>query len=105
MFHTLRNFMRVKDIRNKIFFTLVMLIIYRIGCHIPVPGVNADILAMNDQMSVFGVLNFFGGGALSNFSILAMGIMPYITASIIIQLVKRYIIPFTTPKKLHQPLI
>ncbi len=93
MFRTLRNFMRVKDIRNKILFTLAMLVIYRIGCFIPVPGVNADILAMNDELSVFGVLNFFGGGALSNFSILAMGIMPYITASIIIQLLQMDVVP------------
>ncbi len=93
MFHTLRNFMRVKDIRNKILFTLAMLVIYRIGTFIPVPGVNADILALNDQLSVFGVLNFFGGGALSNFSILAMGIMPYITASIIIQLLQMDVVP------------
>ena len=93
MFRTLRNFMRVKDIRNKILFTLAMLVIYRIGTFIPVPGVNADILALNDQLSVFGVLNFFGGGALSNFSILAMGIMPYITASIIIQLLQMDVVP------------
>lgn len=93
MFRTLRNFMRVKDIRNKILFTLAMLVIYRIGTFIPVPGVNADILNMSDQLSVFGVLNFFGGGALSNFSILAMGIMPYITASIIIQLLQMDVVP------------
>ncbi len=93
MFRTLRNFMRVKDIRNKILFTLAMLVIYRIGTFVPVPGVNADILALNDQLSVFGVLNFFGGGALSNFSILAMGIMPYITASIIIQLLQMDVVP------------
>lgn len=93
MFHTLRNFMRVKDIRNKILFTLAMLVVYRIGTFIPVPGVNADILKMNDQLSVFGVLNFFGGGALQNFSILAMGIMPYITASIIMQLLQMDVVP------------
>ena len=93
MFRTLRNFMRVKDIRNKILFTLAMLVIYRIGTFIPVPGVNAEILNMSDQLSVFGVLNFFGGGALSNFSILAMGIMPYITASIIIQLLQMDVVP------------
>ena len=93
MFRTIRNFMRVKDIRNKILFTLAMLIVYRIGTFIPVPGVNAEILALNDQLSVFGVLNFFGGGALSNFSILAMGIMPYITASIIIQLLQMDVVP------------
>ena len=79
--------MRVKDIRNKIIFTLLMLIVFRLGSFIPVPHVNTEVLKAQDQMSVFGILNTFGGGALFNFSILAMGIMPYITASIIIQLV------------------
>lgn len=85
--------MRVKDIRNKIIFTLLMLIVFRIGSFIPVPNVNTEVLKAQDQMSVFGVLNTFGGGALSNFSILAMGIMPYITASIIIQLLQMDVVP------------
>ena len=93
MFQTISNFMRVGEIRNKILFTLLMLIVFRIGTFIPVPNVNADILAAQDQLSVFGVLNTFGGGALKNFSIFAMGIMPYITASIIIQLLQMDVVP------------
>jgi preprotein translocase subunit SecY len=93
MFQTISNFMRVGDIRRKIIFTLLMLIVFRLGTFIPVPNVNADILAAQDQLSVFGVLNTFGGGALQNFSILAMGIMPYITASIIVQLLQMDVVP------------
>ncbi|MGM9927144.1 MAG: preprotein translocase subunit SecY [Bacillus sp. (in: firmicutes)] len=93
MFQTISNFMRVGEIRNKIFFTLLMLIIFRIGTFIPVPHVNAELLAAQDQLSVFGVLNTFGGGALQNFSIFAMGIMPYITASIIISLLQMDVVP------------
>jgi preprotein translocase subunit SecY len=93
MFQTISNFMRIGDIRNKIIFTLLMLVVFRIGTFIPVPNVNADVLKMNDELSVFGVLNTFGGGALQNFSILAMGIMPYITASIIIQLLQMDVVP------------
>lgn len=93
MFGSISNFMRVADIRNKILFTLIMLIVYRIGTFIPVPNVNADVLAAQDQLSVYGILNTFGGGALKNFSILAMGIMPYITASIIIQLLQMDVVP------------
>ena len=85
--------MRVKDIRNKIIFTLLMLIVFRLGSFIPVPHVNTEVLKAQDQMSVFGILNTFGGGALFNFSILAMGIMPYITASIIIQLLQMDVVP------------
>ncbi|MFE8703849.1 preprotein translocase subunit SecY [Cytobacillus sp. FJAT-54145] len=93
MFQTISNFMRVGDIRRKIIFTLLMLIVFRIGTFIPVPGVNAELLKAQDELSVFGVLNTFGGGALLNFSILAMGIMPYITASIIIQLLQMDVVP------------
>ena len=93
MFETISNFWRVGEIRRKILFTLFMLIVFRIGTFIPVPYVNAEILAAQDQLSVFGVLNTFGGGALKNFSILAMGIMPYITASIIIQLLQMDVVP------------
>ncbi|MDE1452949.1 preprotein translocase subunit SecY, partial [Bacillus paralicheniformis] len=93
MFKTISNFMRVKDIRNKIIFTLLMLIVFRLGSFIPVPHVNTEVLKAQDQMSVFGILNTFGGGALFNFSILAMGIMPYITASIIIQLLQMDVVP------------
>jgi len=93
MFQLFSNFMRVKDIRNKILFTLAMLVVFRIGTFIPVPGVDADVLKWENEISAFGVLNIFGGGALANFSILAMGIMPYITASIIMQLLQMDVVP------------
>ncbi|MBM7663343.1 preprotein translocase subunit SecY [Bacillus mesophilus] len=93
MFQTISNFMRVSDIRSKIIFTLLMLIIFRIGTFIPVPGVRAEVLKIQDELNVFGILNTFGGGALQNFSILAMGIMPYITASIIVQLLQMDVVP------------
>lgn len=93
MFQTISNFMRVRDIRNKIIFTLLMLIVYRIGTFIPVPNVNADVLKATDEFNLVGFLNTFGGGALANFSIFAMGIMPYITASIIVQLLQMDVVP------------
>jgi preprotein translocase subunit SecY len=93
MFQTISNFMRVGDIRKKIIFTLLMLIVFRIGTFIPVPNVNTDVLEMQDKLNVFGVLNTFGGGALQNFSIFAMGVMPYITASIIVQLLQMDVVP------------
>ena len=93
MFQTISNFMRVGEIRRKIIFTLLMLIIFRIGTFIPVPYVNSDFLKAQDAFSAFGILNTFGGGALQNFSILAMGIMPYITASIIVSLLQMDVVP------------
>ena len=93
MFRTISNFMRVGDIRRKIIFTLLMLVVFRIGAFIPVPSVDANVLKMQDQASLFGFMNIFGGGALQNFSIFAMGIMPYITASIIVQLLQMDVVP------------
>ncbi|MCP8618026.1 preprotein translocase subunit SecY [Salirhabdus salicampi] len=101
MFRTISNFMRVADIRQKILFTLAILIVFRIGTFIPVPYTNKETLDfMNDSSNVFGFLNTFGGGALSQFSIFAMGIMPYITASIVMQLLQMDVVPkFTEWKK------
>ncbi|GEN88595.1 preprotein translocase subunit SecY [Oceanobacillus sp. FSL W8-0428] len=94
MFQTLSNFLRVADIRNKIIFTLLMLIVFRIGTFITVPFTDkAAIDFMMNQQSMFGFINTFGGGALQNFSIFAMGIMPYITASIIMQLLQMDVVP------------
>ncbi|MCR2823220.1 preprotein translocase subunit SecY [Lederbergia panacisoli] len=93
MFQTISNFMRVGDIRRKILFTLLMLVVFRLGAFIPVPNVDAKVLQMQDQASLFGFMNIFGGGALQNFSIFAMGIMPYITASIIVQLLQMDVVP------------
>ncbi|MFF2178829.1 preprotein translocase subunit SecY [Lysinibacillus sp. NPDC058147] len=93
MFQTISNFMRVRDIRNKIIFTLLMLIVFRIGTFVPVPNVDANVLKATDEFSLVGFLNTFGGGALKNFSIFAMGIYPYITASIIVQLLQMDVVP------------
>ncbi len=96
MFKTISNIMRVQDLRNKILFTLGILLIYRLGSFIPVPNIDIEFLKNYDrsqQGDIFGLLNTFSGGALNNFSIFAMGIMPYITASIIVQLLSMDVIP------------
>ncbi len=87
MFSTLRNAWKVPDIRKKILYTLMMLLVYRIGAHVPVPGM--DIVSLGNaiqQGSLASFLDLFAGGALSNFSLFALGITPYITASIIMNL-------------------
>jgi len=88
MFKTISNIMKVDDLRRRILFTLAVLIVYRLGAFIPVPNIDTDILQAQDQSTggVFGLMNVFSGGALFQFSIFAMGIMPYITSSIIVQL-------------------
>ncbi len=95
MFKTLKNIWRVEDLRKRILFTLLVLIIYRIGSFVPVPGVNKDVLEQTNQQGseLFGLLNTFSGGALHQFSIFALGIVPYITASIIVQLLSMDVIP------------
>ena len=77
------------DLKRRLWFLLGALIVYRIGTHIPVPGINASVLDelfRSQQGGILGLLNVFSGGALSRFSIFALGIMPYISASIIMQL-------------------
>lgn len=86
MFTTIANIWKVSDLRNRILFTLLMILVFRIGSFIPVPNVNAKALAEIGENPIFGMLNTFSGGALQNFSIFAMSITPYITASIIVQL-------------------
>ena len=87
MLEAVRNAMRLPDLRNKILFTLMILVIYRIAAHIPVPGIDAAALENYFRNnSVLGLLDLFSGGALSNFSVVAMGVYPYITAQIIMQL-------------------
>ena len=94
MFQTLVSFFKTKEVRNKIFFTLAMLVIFKIGTYIPAPGVNPEPFEQQgSDQGVAALLNTFGGGALKNFSIFAMGIMPYITASIVMQLLQMDIVP------------
>ena len=93
MFRLLADAFKEKDVRQRMIFTLGMLIIFRIGTHITVPGVNASSLSSISESGLFNLLNIFGGGALSNFSIFALGISPFITSSIIMQLLQMDIIP------------
>ncbi len=79
----------IPELRRRVVFTLLMLFVYRMGVQIPTPGINGEALAAFFQQNagtLFGMFNMFSGGALENFSIFALGIMPYISASIIIQL-------------------
>ena len=89
MFANMKNIFKVEDLRKKVFFTLLMIAVYRLGTAIRVPGVDAGAVAQLRESSktqgALGFLNLFSGGAFSSFSIFALGIMPYITASIIMQ--------------------
>lgn len=93
MFKLLKDAFKVKDIRSKIFFTLFILLIFRLGAHITVPGVNAKGLQELSGLPFLNMLNIVSGSAMQNFSIFAMGVSPYITASIIIQLLQMDIVP------------
>ena len=86
---TARNMFKIPELRKKIFFTLLIIFIYRLGGHVPTPGVNADVIARfiaQDGGGLFSLYNMFVGGSFARFAVFAQGIMPYITASIILQL-------------------
>ena len=87
MLSALANIFKIPELRQKIIFTLIMFAVFRMGTHIPVPGVNPSVIEqLFNNGSLFGLLDLFSGGALSKFSIFAMSITPYINAAIIIQL-------------------
>src|SRR5918997_155323 len=92
MIGTLVNSVRIPEIRKKLMFTAAMLALYRIGAYIPAPGINVDAIAdISENFSgsnVLGFLNLFSGGGLAGFPVFPLGIMPYITASIILQLLQ-----------------
>src|SRR5689334_9922594 len=92
MLGTFLNAFRIADLRKKIAFTAAMMAVYRFGAYIPAPGINLDaVKGIQSQFggsNVLGFLNLFSGGSLSRFAIFALGIMPYITASIILQLLQ-----------------
>ncbi|HEY7647715.1 MAG TPA: preprotein translocase subunit SecY, partial [Methylomirabilota bacterium] len=89
MFANLKNVLKIPDLRNKVLFTLGMVALYRLGANIPVPGIDlgqvAQLQEQAETQGAIGFLNLFSGGALSSFAVFALGIMPYITASIIMQ--------------------
>ena len=89
MIDRFKNVFAIPDLRNRVLFTLAILAVYRVGSHIPTPGVNAEalaILAEQARGTMFGLYDMFSGGNLSQVTIFALGIMPYISASIILQL-------------------
>lgn len=93
MFSFIKNAFTTREIRRRILFTLFIFAVFRLGVHIPVPGVDAEALKTISDSGILGLLNTFGGGALKRFSIFAMGVSPYITASIIMQLLQMDLVP------------
>src|SRR6201988_104647 len=92
MISTILGAFRVAEIRNKVLFTAGVLALYRLGTHIPAPGINSAAVKAIQQnfggSNILGLLNLFSGGGLGRIAIIALGIMPYITASIILQLLQ-----------------
>ncbi len=96
MIDGLQNITKIPELKKKIWFTLAMLAIYRVGVHIPTPGIDAVALAAffkRAQGTLFGLFDMFSGGALTHMSVFALGIMPYISASIILDLLT-VVIPY-----------
>ena len=96
--NTIKNIWSIKDLRDRILYTLALILIYRIGSYVVIPGINpSDLAGLQEQTrdGVLGLLNMFSGGAFSNASIFALGIMPYITASIGRQLLTM-VVPYFT---------
>lgn len=93
MLNEIRRVLQVSELREKIFFTLLMLVVYRIGAFVPVPGINAEIAvnffrhATGGGQNLFQMVDIFSGGAFSQMTVIALGVVPYISASIIMQLV------------------
>ncbi len=84
---TLKNIWSIEELRKRILFTLLLILVYRVGCYITLPGINPNLLTLDsDQGGLLGILNAFAGGAFNRASIFALGVMPYISASIFMQL-------------------
>ncbi len=86
MFETIRNAFKIKDVRKKIFMTILFVILFRLGCYITVPGLSQITFEEGNSMNIFGLLNSITGSALSQGTLFSLGISPYINASIIVQL-------------------
>jgi preprotein translocase subunit SecY len=89
LFKRIQNIFSIPELRRRILFTLGMLAVYRVGCHVPIPGINGDVLAeffQKTEGTLLGMVSAFTGGALARMTVFALGIMPYISASIILQL-------------------
>ncbi len=88
MLRAIMNAFRIKEIRNRIFFTIGILALYRFGANLTVPGVDAAKILEQVETGILGMMDLFSGGALGNFAVFSLGIMPYITATIVLQLLQ-----------------
>lgn len=86
LFTTLSNIWKIQELKERILFTLLILLVYRFVSHVVLPGVDATALGNNEKSGLLGLLDMFAGGSFSRVSILALGVMPYISASIVVQL-------------------
>ena len=86
LFSTLSNIWKIEELRVRILYTLLILLVYRIGSFIVLPGVDPNSLQTETKEGLLGLLNMFAGGSFSRASIFALGVMPYISASIVVQL-------------------
>ena len=93
---TIQNIFKIEELKKRIVYTVLLILVYRIGCFVVLPGIDAAALATSDlaknsQEGLVGLLNMFSGGAFGNASIFALGVMPYISASIVIQLLGMFV--------------
>ena len=91
LIETLRNIFKIEELRKRIVYTLLLILVYRLGSFVVMPGINPNLIANSDLAAqtsegLLGLLNMFSGGAFGNASIFALGVMPYISASIVLQL-------------------
>ncbi|MBQ5996370.1 MAG: preprotein translocase subunit SecY, partial [Bacteroidales bacterium] len=89
LIETIQNIFKIEELRKRIIYTFLLILVYRFGCFVVLPGIDATLLANlqgRAQEGLVGLLNMFSGGAFGNASIFALGVMPYISASIVIQL-------------------
>ena len=94
MFTFLKNVFKKGELRQKVIFTLGILFVYRLGAAITIPSVNTGALSASDATNgIFGIMNLIGGGTLERFSLFSLGVSPYITSSIIIELLSMDVIP------------
>ena len=92
-FKLLKDALKIKQVRSKIFFTIFIIFVFRLGTHITVPGINAKSLESLSNLSFLNMLSLVSGNAMKNFSVFALGVSPYITASIVVQLLQMDILP------------
>ncbi len=91
---TIKNIFKIEELRKRIVYTLLLVLVYRLGCFIVLPGIDATMLAKlqdSSQSGLIGLLNMFSGGAFGNASIFALGVMPYLSASIVVQLLGMFV--------------